>query len=144
MAGGHSHDSGDFLSDINVTPLVDVMLVLLIIFMITAPFLKEGVEVNLPTATTSAQQDEGRILITLNRDGDLFLRGRAVSLAELTRQLEAIPRGEPLFLEADQAVPYGRVVEVMDQARELGHTELALITRRDAAAPARERPRRPR
>ena len=103
------------MSEINVTPFVDVMLVLLIIFMVTAPLLKQGLDVDLPRAKGKELPAEERIMVSVKKDGKIYLNRRAVSLSELTRKLRAISKRNPtLYLQADRRVPYGEVVKIMD------------------------------
>ncbi|MGQ4808411.1 Biopolymer transport protein ExbD [Candidatus Entotheonellaceae bacterium PAL068K] len=119
------------LSEINVTPLVDVMLVLLIIFMITAPMLQQGVEVNLPAATGTPQpQQDTQIILTLTRQGTIYLNQTAYTLKALHPKLRALSRKrhQDMFLRADAEVPYGTVVQVMDAVKKAGVHTLGMIT----------------
>ena len=120
------------LSEINVTPFVDVMLVLLIIFMVTAPMLQQGLDVDLPETTTQPLrvQDEPLIL-TVKEDGSYHLANVAVPLEDLQPKLEAIFEGradKEVFLRADQDAPYGVVVKAMAAAREAGAESLGIVT----------------
>jgi len=120
------------LSEINVTPFVDVMLVLLIIFMVTAPMMQQGVDVDLPETTTQPirVQDEPLIL-TVQKDGKVHIGRREIPQAELRDKLVAIFEGRDsreLFLRADQAAPYGVVVKALAAAREAGATKLGMVT----------------
>jgi biopolymer transport protein TolR len=117
------------MSEINVTPLVDVMLVLLIIFMVTAPLLQQGVDVNLPKAKGKNLPPEERLSIVIKKGGEIFLNDNHVSMAELTKKLTAISKLNPnVFLKADKDVPYGLVVEVMGEVKEAGIEKLGMIT----------------
>ncbi len=120
------------LAEINVTPLVDVMLVLLIIFMITAPMLQHEVEVNLPEVTNKPRtQSEEQLILTITKEGSVFLNRTAYTLEALRPQLQILSRAQPdqgLFLRADAEVPYGRVVQVMDAAKKAGILRLGMIT----------------
>ncbi len=117
------------MSDINTTPLVDVMLVLLIIFMVTAPLLQQGIDVNLPKAKGRDLPPEERINLTVKRDGGVYLNDTPLSQEEMTRKLTAISKLNPnVFLKADRDVPYGRVVEVMSRIREAGIEKLGMVT----------------
>ena len=117
------------MSEINVTPLVDVMLVLLIIFMVTAPLLQQGVDVNLPQAKGKNLPPEERLSIVIKKGGEIFLNDNHVSMAELTKKLAAISKLNPnVFLKADKDVPYGLVVEVMGEVKEAGIEKLGMIT----------------
>ena len=120
------------LSEINVTPFVDVMLVLLIIFMVTAPMMQQGVDVDLPETNTQPirVQDEPLIL-TVQKDGKVFLARHEVPQAELKEKLAAIFEGRDsreLFLRADKEAPYGMVVKALAAAREAGATKLGMVT----------------
>jgi biopolymer transport protein TolR len=120
------------LAEINVTPFVDVMLVLLIIFMVTAPMMQQGVDVDLPETNTQPirVQDEPLIL-TVQKDGKVFLARREIPQAELREKLAAIFEGRDsreLFLRADKEAPYGLVVKALAAAREAGATKLGMVT----------------
>ena len=120
------------LAEINVTPLVDVMLVLLIIFMITAPMLRQGMEVDLPVATSPSQpsaQDD--VVLTVTKDGVLYLNESVYTLEALPPKLKAMyqnRRDQSLFLRADASVPYGTVIQVMDAVKQAGIVQLGMIT----------------
>ena len=120
------------VSDINVTPLVDVMLVLLIIFMITAPMMTQGLDVDLPETTTrSLRQKENPIVVTIDKDGKIMLDKIVVTRTLLKQQLERSPREEkenPIYLRADKNVAYGLVVAVMADIKESGFEKLGMIT----------------
>lgn len=117
------------MSDINVTPLVDVMLVLLIIFMVTAPLLQQGIDVNLPKAKGKELPPEERINIVIKRDGIIYMNDTPMSLSDVRQKLNAISKANPnIFLRADKDVPYGLVVEVMADIKEAGIEKLGMIT----------------
>ena len=117
------------MSEINVTPLVDVMLVLLIIFMVTAPLLQQGIDVNLPQAKGKNLPPEERLSIVIKKGGEIFLNDNHISMAELTKKLAAVSKLNPnVFLKADKDVPYGLVVEVMGEVKEAGIEKLGMIT----------------
>jgi len=125
--------SSRLVSDINVTPLVDVMLVLLIIFMVTAPMMTQGVDVDLPQTTTLPlrQQDEPMI-VTIKGSGEIFLNKTQCSQAVLKQQLLAKSTDEqerPIYLQADRQVPYGVVVAVMATIKDAGFNKLGMVTR---------------
>ncbi|BCB95124.1 protein TolR [Dissulfurispira thermophila] len=117
------------MSEINVTPLVDVMLVLLIIFMVTAPLLQQGVDVNLPKAKGKDLPPEERVTIVIKKGGNIFMNDNPVSMNDMVKKLSAISKLNPnVFLKADKDVPYGLVVEVMGEIKEAGIEKLGMIT----------------
>ena len=121
------------VSDINVTPLVDVMLVLLIIFMITAPMMTQGVDVDLPETTSKAlKQKEKPIIITINKKGDIYFNRIKGNQKLLRQQLLDVARDSgtdrSVFLKADKNVQYGLVVSVMADIKEAGFKKLGMIT----------------
>ncbi len=120
------------LAEINVTPLVDVMLVLLIIFMITAPMLQHEVEVNLPEVTNKPRTpSEEQLVLTVTKEGSVFLNNTSYTLEALRPQLEVLSQAQPdqeMFLRADAEVPYGTVVKVMDAVKKAGILRLGMIT----------------
>ncbi len=123
------------VADINVTPLVDVMLVLLIIFMVTAPMMTQGLEVNLPETTTkSLRQQEQPLMVSVNKEGDIYLGKVKVDLSLLSQQLGRLPdekKKESIYLRADQEVPYGMVVKTMAAIKRAGFEKLGMVTRPD-------------
>jgi len=128
--GGPS--SGDSIADINVTPLVDVMLVLLIIFMVTAPILQQGVSIDLPKVTTGplAGQSE-QLVVNIAKTGQVYLNDTAYNLPDLTEKLRAIAvtrHDQPIYVRADQAVPYGQVMRTMAAVRQAGIVRVGLVT----------------
>ncbi|HYN19649.1 MAG TPA: protein TolR [Thermoanaerobaculia bacterium] len=135
-SGGIGGDDDDpVLADINVTPLVDVMLVLLIIFMIAAPMLHQGVEVALPRAeaTNLPMRVEDPLVVSIDRDGNVYLQESRVATEDLvdrvTDQVKA--RGEEsVFLKGDREVPYGRIIEVLDILHRGGIVHVGMITER--------------
>jgi biopolymer transport protein TolR len=117
------------LSEINVTPLVDVMLVLLIIFMVTAPLMQQGIDVNLPKAKGKDLPPEERISIVVKKGGSLFLNDQSISKTDMITKLTAISKLNPnVFLRADKDVPYGTVVEIMGDIKEAGIEKLGMVT----------------
>lgn len=121
-----------FMSDINVVPLVDVMLVLLIIFMVTAPMMMVGVDVNLPqTKAQSIKTQEDPLILTVNKKGEIFLEEHAMALEELGAKIETIfkyRRNKEIILRADKDIPYGFVINVMAEAKRAGVTKLGMVT----------------
>jgi len=118
--------------DINVTPFVDVVLVLLIIFMVTAPLMLQGMDVNLPQTTTQPiRMPNAPLVLTVTKDGQYSLARKIIPADELQKKLEAIfdARGsKEVFLRADEAAPYGVVVKAMAAARRAGATRLGIVT----------------
>jgi len=125
------------MSEINVTPLVDVMLVLLIIFMVTAPLLVAGVPINLPDSRAKAlDQGEKPVQISLDTDGRLFIDTKEVRPADLPARLSAIKssgdaQGPQVYLRADRGIDYGDVMRVMGEINRAGLTRVALVTTED-------------
>ncbi|MRR16388.1 MAG: protein TolR [Deltaproteobacteria bacterium] len=120
------------MAEINVTPLVDVMLVLLIIFMVTAPMLSMGIDVNLPRVKSkSIDIAEEKLVLTINENKEIFLNKTRMPLQDLNAKLAAIFAervDREVFLRADKSVPYGFVVEVMSEIRRAGVDKLGMIT----------------
>ncbi|HEX9830830.1 MAG TPA: protein TolR [Thermodesulfobacteriota bacterium] len=134
----NNNEGRTVLSEINVTPFVDVMLVLLIIFMVTAPILYQGVGVNLPKIESKpmpAAEREKKIVITLNKNGEIFIEDKKYSLSELKGEIRALIRDqgksvedEDVFLKADSSIPYGAVMELMAEVKSAGVNKLGLVT----------------
>ena len=120
------------LSEINVTPFVDVMLVLLIIFMVTAPLLQYGVEVDLPESSRQPLEiPREQVVLSIAKDRTIYVDRYKTSLSELGQKLEAIYKGKQrreIFLQADKSVPYGFVVQTMAVIRAAGIDQMGLIT----------------
>lgn len=117
------------MSEINVTPLVDVMLVLLIIFMVTAPLLQQGIDVNLPKAKGKDMPPEERVSLIVKKDRAIFMNDVPMSMADMRQRLQAMSKSNPnVFLKADKDVPYGFVVEVMGEIKEAGIEKLGMVT----------------
>jgi biopolymer transport protein TolR len=121
-----------FMSDINVTPFVDVMLVLLIIFMVTAPMMMEGVEVNLPQTTTkNIKTEEDPLILTVNKNKEISLEKHVIRLEELETKLKSIfkhRRDKEVLLKADRDLPYGFVINVIAGVKRAGIDKLGMIT----------------
>ncbi len=121
------------VSDINVTPLVDVMLVLLIIFMVTAPMMTQGVDVKLPESSAPAiPSDDERLVVTVTQDRQVYINDNVVELKELEGKLSAITQNRQdrkgVFLRADEKLPYGFVMEVMGSIRQAGIDQIGMVT----------------
>ncbi len=123
------------LSEINVTPLVDVTLVLLIIFMVTTPMLQRGTDVQLPQAEQSEPKEEQRITLTLTREGRLYLDNQEIPRASLRSRLIALDRNRDrvVHFRGDAQVPYGLVIEVMDALKAAGIETVGMITERPSS-----------
>ena len=129
QAGGN--DKG-FMGDINVTPFVDVMLVLLIIFMVTAPMMVEGVNVDLPQTTAQPLESEKEpLVVTIDKEGQVFINdfktSRDIFVNKLRMVLEA-RQDRTVYLKADKTIPYGVVMQVMSEIRSTGVTKLGMVT----------------
>jgi biopolymer transport protein TolR len=120
------------MADINVTPLVDVMLVLLIIFMVTAPMLTQGVDVNLPQASAKAlRSDEERLVLTVDANSRIFIGKQPVEfnrLSPVLKQIVSQRADRQLYFRADRSVPYGFVVKVIAEVRNSGIEKLGMVT----------------
>ncbi|HEV2485878.1 MAG TPA: biopolymer transporter ExbD [Terracidiphilus sp.] len=119
------------LADINITPLVDVVLVLLVIFMITAPVLQSGIEVNVPKTRTVKQITEQRMVVTIDHDQQIFLGDQPINIHELPQKLKQAgtdPAHQVIYLRADQAVPFGAFASVMDAVKLAGITNVSIVT----------------
>jgi biopolymer transport protein TolR len=135
MAGNFSADSDGPIAAINVTPLVDVMLVLLVIFMVTAPMMQQGVEVDLPKATTAPLKGSTeQIVVSLDKTGTIFIgAGNKVELPELADKVKAIFANRPeeerkIYIKGDTSLGYGRIMEVMAALHAGGITQIGLVS----------------
>ena len=133
-------EQDDVMGDINVTPLVDVMLVLLIIFMVATPMLHQGIQVALPRADARnlPLKVQDPVVLSINRDGAVFLRDAQVPLAELADRLKEQLAGrldDTVFLKGDRGVPYGRVIEVLDRLHRSGIVHVGMVTERPPKGP---------
>jgi biopolymer transport protein TolR len=141
MAGGAQQDNDEEITGINVTPLVDIVLVLLIIFMVTANFIvRETVEVDLPRAANGGETVQGLVNVIIDKDGKLFFDGAEVAEDELSRKVaEAVAKDKDTraIISADQTLAYGRVMWLIDVVKGQGIAKFALNIQKDAApAPA--------
>ena len=118
------------LAEINITPLVDVVLVLLVIFMITAPVLQSGIEVNVPKTRTVKEITEQRLVVTIDHDQQVFLGDKAVNIHDLPARLQngTDPAHQVIYLRADQTVPFGAFASVMDAVKQAGITNVSIVT----------------
>ncbi len=125
-------NSDRLMSDINVTPFVDVMLVLLVIFMVTAPMMMQGVEVNLPQTTAkSIKTREDPMILSINKKREIFLEDRQIKVEDLENKMKTIfkyRRNKEVLLRADREVPYGFVIKVIAGIKRAGIDKLGMIT----------------
>lgn len=126
------NDNRKFMSEINVTPFVDVMLVLLIIFMVTAPMMMQGVEVNLPKTTTAPiKTADEPLILTITKKLEIFLEDHSISLENLETKIIKIfenRRQKEILLKADEEVPYGFVMKVVARVKRAGIDKLGMVT----------------
>jgi biopolymer transport protein ExbD/biopolymer transport protein TolR len=117
------------LAEINITPLVDVVLVLLVIFMISAPVLQSGIEVNVPKTRTVKEITEQRLVVTIDRDQNVFLGDQPVNIHELGSKLHTgDPSRQIIYLRSDERVPFGAFAQVMDAVKAAGITNVSIVT----------------
>ena len=132
MGGGRGAPGRTTMSEINVTPMVDVMLVLLIIFMVTAPLIQQGVKVNLPeTKAQPVESPDKKLILTVSKDKRVFIGETEVPLDDLEEKLKTNAKAQAdkeVYLHADQNLPYGIVVAVMAAAQRAGITNVGMIT----------------
>ena len=127
------------LAEINTTPLVDVVLVLLVIFMITAPVLQSGIEVSVPKTRTVKEITEQRLVLTIDKAQQVFLGDKVVNiheLPEMLRQKGADPAHQVIYLRADESVPFGAFASLMDAVKQAGITNVSIVTQPLAAKAA--------
>jgi biopolymer transport protein ExbD/biopolymer transport protein TolR len=120
------------LAEINVTPLVDVVLVLLLIFMLTAPVLQSGVVVAIPKTRSVNQLTEERMVVTIDKDQNVFLQDKPINVNDLPARLRSVGTAEPakriIYLRADERVPFGAFASVMDAVKQAGITNISIVT----------------
>ncbi|HEV2272741.1 MAG TPA: biopolymer transporter ExbD [Acidobacteriaceae bacterium] len=119
------------MAEINITPLVDVVLVLLIIFMVTAPVLQSGIDVSVPKTRTVKQITQQRLVLTIDREQNVFLGDKPVNLEQLPsllHQPNADPAHQIIYLRADERVPFGAFASVMDAVKQAGITNISIVT----------------
>ena len=132
MSKNNSSGSRSAMSEINVTPLVDVMLVLLIIFMVTAPMMQQGLQIELPeTKASGVQTTEEPLILTINRKGTLTLADKKLKMSTVSEKVAAIfetRKNKDIYIQADKRVNYGVVASVMAEVKSSGATSISLIT----------------
>jgi biopolymer transport protein ExbD/biopolymer transport protein TolR len=119
------------LAEINVTPFVDVVLVLLVMFMVTAPILQSGIEVDVPKTKTVKEISEERLVITIDKDQRVFLGNDPININEIASRLhEKIrdPQGQSVYIRSDENVPFGAFATVMDAVKQTGITNVSIVT----------------
>jgi biopolymer transport protein ExbD/biopolymer transport protein TolR len=121
------------LAEINITPLVDVVLVLLLIFMLTAPVLQSGIDVAIPKTRTVNQVTDERMVVTIDHEQNVFLQDKPVNVNELPARLRSAGKGDPskrvIYLRADERVPFGAFATVMDAVKQAGIVNISIVTR---------------
>ncbi len=121
------------LAEINITPLVDVVLVLLLIFMISAPVLQSGLEVAIPKTRTVNALSEERLVVTINKDQNVYLQDKLINVNDLPARLKTAGTGDParrvIYVRADEQVPFGAFASVMDAVKQAGITNISIVTR---------------
>ncbi len=126
-----ARQTGSTLSEINIVPFVDVMLVLLIIFMITAPILQSGIDVNLPKTQTVKEVTEARLVVTIDRGQLVYIGNDAVNIHDLGAKVRAQmrrPQSDPVYLRCDESVPFGTFATVIDTLRQSGIINVSIVT----------------
>ena len=119
------------MSDINITPLVDVVLVLLLIFMISAPVLQSGIEVSIPHTRSTDTLTQERMVVTIDKEQNVFLQDKPVNIADLTARLQSAklePSKRVIYVRADERVPFGAFASVMEAVKQAGITNISIVT----------------
>jgi biopolymer transport protein TolR len=127
-----SRETGSTLSEINIVPFVDVVLVLLLIFMITAPILQSGIEVDLPKTKTVKEISEARLVVTIDRSQRVYLGDTPINIHDLGNQVRAKspdPAHQPVYLRSDETVPFGSVTTVLDALQQAGVLNVQIVTK---------------
>jgi biopolymer transport protein ExbD/biopolymer transport protein TolR len=135
--GGHTQTA---LAEINITPLVDVVLVLLVIFMLTAPVLQSGIQVNVPKTKTVREITEQRTVVTINKDNEVFLNDKPVNLNDLPnilRSQNTDTTKQVIYLRADEKVAFGAFASVMDAVKQSGITNVSIVTQPAESTPSK-------
>ena len=130
MAFSSNGKTQSAMSDINITPLVDVVLVLLLIFMITAPVLQSGIQVAVPHTRQVNQLSEVHLVVTIDKDQNVFLQDKPVNIHDLSSLLAQNPKNEKkvIYVRADESVPFGAFASVMDAVKQAGISNISLVT----------------
>jgi biopolymer transport protein TolR len=132
MAFSVNKKFGSALADINVTPLVDVVLVLLIIFMVTAPLMQRGIDVDLPRTDTQTSENEERLIVSVAKDGKIFINDVEIPINDLREQIQKravlLKNKNAVFLRADRTLQYGTIMEIMDEIKRSGIPTVGLVT----------------
>jgi biopolymer transport protein ExbD/biopolymer transport protein TolR len=137
-AGGRTQSS---LADINITPLVDVVLVLLVIFMLTAPVLQSGIDVAVPKTRTVREATQEHEVITIDRDQRVFLGDHPINVSEIPERLHnpnVDPSKQIIYLRADERVPFGAFASVMDAVKQAGITNVSIVTQPLTGTPGKK------
>ncbi|MEW6325108.1 MAG: biopolymer transporter ExbD [Nitrospirota bacterium] len=138
MTGDLSNGSRRFMAEINVVPLVDVVLVLLIIFMITAPLLYRGIDIDLPQSAANTIKPDERVVVSVGKDHKIFVNKDEVPADRLEAAMKRLHDRNPdvtIYLRADQGIPYGIVVRVMDAVKKVGIDKLGMVTEPERRSP---------
>lgn len=136
----HDGRTRSSLSEINVTPLVDVVLVLLIIFMLTAPILQSGIDVEVPKTHTVKEISEERMVISIDREQKVFLGNDPININQIADRLKSKvrdPQRQSIYIRADENVPFGAFATVMDAVKQAGITNVSIVTQPLAKSPSR-------